>query len=328
VTAVFTLCSNNYLGQARVLVESYAKHHPGERFIIGLIDRKDPAIDYGLFAPAEILPCEHLGVEAFPGMMQRYDIVEFNTAVKPFYFDFLFRRGFDKVIYLDPDIGVFHPFEDLFHLMDRYDVVMTPHTITPEHANADRWQRVSNMVGIYNLGFLAMRDTAATRTILSWWKKKLETECRMIPAEGLFVDQIWANYFPIYFQSQCHVLTDPGYNMAYWNFGERTLQQIDGGYLVNGVALKFFHFSNYKFLEPNVISGYSDYTLDQRRDLQPIYREYHEALVKAGYEKFSSITPQLKFRSNKPGAWKLTGMRIKVHGGRAINAVVKAIFGV
>jgi hypothetical protein len=328
VTVAFTLCSNNYLGQAKVLADSYTQHNPGLQFIIGLVDRKDPSIDYSMFAPAQILPCESLGFSVFEEMMERYAIVEFNTAVKPFYFTYLFDKGFDKVVYLDPDIRLFQSFEQLFSLLDNYDVLLTPHTITPTHDHSDRWQRVSNMVGIYNLGFLAMRDSEATRSIVSWWRKKLETECLMIPAEGMFVDQVWANYFPVYFQGHCHILTDPGYNVAYWNFGERRLEKINGTYYVNGSQLKFFHFSNYKFRKSNSISSYSDYTFDQRPDLKEIYLEYHELLAQGGYERFSSLLPLLRFRPNKLGPYKMFGLRVKVHGMRALNSVVKAIFGV
>lgn len=328
MNATFTLCSNNYLGQALTLGKSFLKENQGTDFIIGLVDKRDPSIDYNSYAPIKFITTEELNYAEFDGMMKRYNITEFNTAVKPFYFEYLFNKaGYEKVIYLDPDITVYDSLSDLLKLLSDHDVLLTPHTTTLSHKQAQRWQRIANQVGIYNLGFVALKRSRNTAELLTWWKTKLETDCFMIPAEGLFVDQIWANFFPVFFRS-CYLVMEPGYNMAYWNFGERTLEKKDGLYYVNGQRLKFFHFSNYKMSRHDGISNYTDYTREQRPDVAEIYDGYKAALLANGYERFSKLSPLLTFRNDMLGFVRMTALRVKVHGTRWFHNSIKFLFKV
>src|SRR5712691_5442278 len=107
----FTLCSNNYLPMARALGESFLRQSPDSRFIIGLVDLLDREVDYVSFRPLEILPVSELGIVDFDDMVLRYSIVELNTAVKPFYFRFLFEKYSAqkdlKICYFDPDTCIY-----------------------------------------------------------------------------------------------------------------------------------------------------------------------------------------------------------------------------
>ena len=62
-----------------------------------------------LWRPHELVPVEDVGIDGLGDMIERYDVVELNTAVKPFYIDYLYRRdpSVEAVIYLDPDILVY-----------------------------------------------------------------------------------------------------------------------------------------------------------------------------------------------------------------------------
>ena len=56
----FTLCSNNYLAQAKTLGDSFVRHNPAGHFVIGLVDRRREDVDYAALGPFEILPVEDL----------------------------------------------------------------------------------------------------------------------------------------------------------------------------------------------------------------------------------------------------------------------------
>ena len=43
----------------------------------------------------------------------RYDMVCFNTAIKPHVFKYLFKEGYSKVIFFDPDCVIYNPLDDL-----------------------------------------------------------------------------------------------------------------------------------------------------------------------------------------------------------------------
>ena len=58
----FTLCSNNYLAQAKTLGDSLIKYNPGYKFIIGLIDKLTSEINYTSDIGYEIIPLEDIGI--------------------------------------------------------------------------------------------------------------------------------------------------------------------------------------------------------------------------------------------------------------------------
>jgi lipopolysaccharide biosynthesis glycosyltransferase len=158
MTFVFTICSNNYLAKAIVLGNSLLKYNPDYTFKICLVDRKIVEIDYASI-PFEIIEVENIGMAAFEEMFKRYNIIELNTAVKPFCFSFFFKKVPDAelVFYLDPDIVVYNPFSELEDALDENEIVITPHFTTP--INDDKSQAENDFLnsGLYNLGFLGLK---------------------------------------------------------------------------------------------------------------------------------------------------------------------------
>ena len=105
--AVFTICSNNYIPAAKTFFASVRRHHPEAELFLCLADRMIE-MD-GLYDPEwTIVQAHELGIPDFSGFAFRYDIMEFNTAVKPFMFDYLLNEmRHDAVLYFDPDIEIF-----------------------------------------------------------------------------------------------------------------------------------------------------------------------------------------------------------------------------
>src|SRR6516164_10544614 len=103
---VFTLCSANYLAQARTLADSVAEYNPDYHMVVDLVDRMPDGLDPATWQPHEIIPVENLGLPELRDMVEKYHIVELNTALKPYYMEYLYRRDTNvrSVIYLDPDI--------------------------------------------------------------------------------------------------------------------------------------------------------------------------------------------------------------------------------
>ena len=102
----FTISSNNYLGMARIFGESYLEHHPGSQVYVCLVDQLDERVPYADL-PFEIIAADDLGIPEFQNLAFRCDILELNTAVKPFVFKYLRDEvGLDRVFYFDPDILV------------------------------------------------------------------------------------------------------------------------------------------------------------------------------------------------------------------------------
>src|SRR4051812_40212787 len=133
---VFTLCSANYFAHAKALGDSVLEHNPDCRFVIGLVDRLPAALDPSYWQPHEVLPVEEVDIPEFEKMADAYNIVELNTAVKPFYIDHLYRRddAVSAVIYLDPDILMFGSFSSLLNQLNESSIILTPHHATFDHS--------------------------------------------------------------------------------------------------------------------------------------------------------------------------------------------------
>ncbi|MBT1071754.1 hypothetical protein [Pelotalea chapellei] len=285
--AVFTIASTNYLAYARVLMQSIRKYHDDVDLHLVLADESEGQLE-GSAEPFEIIEARSLGIPDFQRMAFRYDIVEFNTAVKPFAFRFFLQKGYKKVIYFDPDILLYHGLQDLFRLLDQYSIIVTPHMTVPLPVNDSCSPSEQSCLssGTYNLGFLALSASKDANSFCDWWCEKCLTSCYCEVESGLFVDQKWINLVTAYWSS-VHVLRHQGYNMAYWNLHERRLD----GCLVNGaVPLVFFHFSGITLHDLNLISKYQNrFTLENRGDLAFLYQEYRGLLLAQGHEELKQI---------------------------------------
>lgn len=323
----FTLCSNNYLAQAKALSDSVKEHHPEYQFYIGIVDEISLDINYNEFTNAEILSFRDLNYEIFDDMIERYNIVEFNTAVKPFYFAYFFSRlnEGDSVLYIDPDTLLHQRLEEVENKLESYDFILTPHLLEPQHEQSQFEKLILN-VGVFNLGFLALKISATTKVFLDWWKNRLMYDCRIAFDEGLFVDQIWINYVPCLFEN-VFVLKHPGYNMGYWNFNERTISKKGATYFVNNYyELSLFHYSSFNPLNSDQLCKWLAYSFEIRPDLKSLYDNYTQILLNNKYEFYSKFPRGLNFKENHPFADnKQLTLTFRQKIGRKINRTVAKI---
>lgn len=283
MTLAFTLCSVNYLAQAHTLGDSLKEQNPNIHFIIGLVDKLETkAIDLSKLPNYPLLEVDKINIKDFDGMCERYDITELNTAVKPFYFDYFLKNHpeFSNIIYFDPDIIVFDKLTHLTSNLEKYNIVVTPHITTPYNDNL--WQSEEDLIntGIYNFGFVAIKRSETSQSMIHWWCQKLEKECKIDLCNGLFVDQHWGEFFPVYFDK---VLIDKhlGNNVAYWNLHERFCSEINGKWIINEVfPLQFFHYSGYLIAKPNEVSKYQNrINFENRPDIVPLFELYKNRLL-------------------------------------------------
>jgi len=261
--AIVTIVSNNYLHYARTLMRSVAEHHPDAARYCVIVDR-DPAPAAALAEEFEALPLTSLGLPFGDEFTFQYTILELNTAVKPWAMQHLLELGHREVLYIDPDIRLYRALTEVGALLaNGASVVLTPHMLAPYGDALHPTEREIRVAGTYNLGFCAVADRPATRQFLRWWQGKLERDCVVDVANGIFVDQSWVDLVPGLFDG-VEILRHPGYNVAYWNLAQREVAA-DGEqrYLVNGQPLAFFHYSGINPQDPQPISKHQDrHTLD------------------------------------------------------------------
>lgn len=267
-----TIVASNYAEMAQVLGESFLRHHPSSRFAILVID--DGVID-DVADGIEILRLADLDLtdREIDLMKTIYDVMEFSTAVKPSLLRTLLRSD-EVACYLDPDIFVYSPFDDAIAMVAQHGIVLTPHVLEPiPRDGLAVSERAIRHSGIFNLGFIAVGRTAGP--FLDWWAERLLTDAVVDLDDHLFTDQKWVDWVPALFPH--HISRDPGLNIAWWNIHERELSRGDSGPMVNGVPVRFVHFSGYDPSRSDVLSKHPDAAL--RIDFEPdsVVRELADA---------------------------------------------------
>ena len=255
-TAFVTICSNNYLALAEVLFASLRAFHPDADLVLGLADAFDTEEAYP--DGVEVLPAEKLGIPDFQSFAFSYDVMEFNTAIKPYLMLRLFERGYDNVIFFDPDIELYRRLDDVLALLEGgASFVLTPHLCEPPHPAASRTEQHVMQTGVFNLGFIAASQRTETEPTLRWWARKLRYDCRNDQAKGLFVDQKYMDLLPG-LTEHTRVLRDTSLNVAYWNIPPRSVSGgPEEGWRVDGRPLGFFHFSGFEPERPDRLSKYA-----------------------------------------------------------------------
>lgn len=282
----FTICAKNYLAHAIALGEQLNTHHPEAAFTIFLAD-KTIGIDPDL-VPFEIVTLEEVGLVAEREMIVRYNITELCTAIKPYCFLYLFNESESPVVYLDPDIFVVSALIEVEAALEAYDAVLTPHIVRPQELGELRSSTFLRY-GIYNLGFLALRWSEQSESFLVWWAERLEAQGGIDIENGIFVDQKWADFIPAFIEKSL-VLRHAGYNVAYWNLHNRTIEQKNETYFANGVPVRFVHFSAIPDAsDPSISKRYPAFTVDSCPGVGELLSRYRRLLSESGLEQFQNL---------------------------------------
>jgi glycosyltransferase involved in cell wall biosynthesis len=278
-----TIIAKNYVAQARVLARSFAEHHPDGRFWTLIIDDFTDYIDPA-GEPFEVLTPADIDCEPFGDMAIRYSVIELSTAVKPWLLRHLMKEVSGPITYLDPDIQVFAPLDELEDLARTHGVALTPHNSEPIPADGRRPTQIDIMIaGVYNLGYISLAPGEEIDKLLDWWSDRLRRDCRVDPVYGYFVDQRWFDLAPG-FVSDYAIVRDSRYNIAYWNLHSRALSHDGERYTVDGRPLAFFHFSGFDPEQPTVLSRHQDRVDPARHPvLRRILDEYAASAKHEGY---------------------------------------------
>ncbi|MET0555232.1 MAG: glycosyltransferase [Vicinamibacteria bacterium] len=280
--AVCTIVAKNYLAYARTLMKSLRLRHPDLALYVLFVDDIAGFVD----PSAESFRCLGLADLPLPRPRElcfRYDVMELSTAVKPFLLRQLFARGHGKVLYIDPDIWVFRPLDELFAWLDESDVLLTPHLTGPLGDGHYPDERDILLSGTYNLGFLGIADTEQVDALLRWWSERCEFLCVSDITHGMFVDQRWMDLAPGLVDS-VRIVRDPGYNLAYWNLKHRQLSGPPEAPLANGSPVRFYHWSGFDATKPTALSKHQDrFPKIETEPLLTMAREYSAELLSAGH---------------------------------------------
>ncbi|MDO4343731.1 MAG: hypothetical protein Q4C50_02895 [Eubacteriales bacterium] len=245
----YTSVNINYLPKARILAKSVKEYCKDSVFSLIFSDQWPEEINPKAEPFDEIITIDKLGIPVgnLDFWIYTHTVVELCTAVKGQALVNFLENGSDKVVYLDPDIAVFNDLHELEQMLDRYSVILTPHVTIQEKEKAAIMDNEICALkhGAYNFGFYAVKNDENGCAFAKWWRDRLLDFCFDDIPNGIFTDQKWGDLAPCLFEN-IYITRDPGYNVSTWNISNRTISKTkEGIYLVNGVPLKFYHFSGF-----------------------------------------------------------------------------------
>lgn len=197
----------------------------------------------------------------------------FRWALKPVFIHFLLEKGYNKVVYVDPDIFFVGDYSFLFKQLDEAAVLLTPHW-----RDANPLDYEENFItlfkdGLYNAGFIGASSKA--KEALNWWAGLCSYKIEKNLSKGLFDDQRYLDVMPVMF-SNIEVLKHKGCNISYWNMNVSKREFLNNKLTIDNIYEPvFIHFT--KDTVVNIIN---------RNDilLKPYLDEYFELLQAEGID--------------------------------------------
>jgi len=298
-TVFCTIASANYLSRVQVLENSLKSHSPDYDLKILLCENPEVCEELARRTGRKFYSPADIGCTDWLHMAFYYNLIEYNTALKPYFIETLIKEGYASVFYFDPDIEIFSSLDEMTGLIPKNDIVLTPHVCKPLRDDL-KYPAMEYLMqaGQFNLGFAGFSNSNESLELLRWWQSVCHEKCVFDVNRGYFVDQSWAGIFPS-FVEKTYILRDPAYNVAYWNIFQRDLKFSDGRWMVDGKELKFFHFSGLSKDDLTKVSIYQNrVTAPMGSALHSLLTQYFEKIKAQGWAEFNDLAYSFSKYSN------------------------------
>lgn len=278
--------------QCRVSIESFHAHHG------------DTELAYYLFLMGE------------PGEVAALDIPDYVRVItwqdfKPEYRERLWNDGImagyprcmlaqymqnrhGRCLILDADMFTYAPLWDVFVMLRRADMIVTPHRLKPVPRDGKRLQQEHfAFFGNYNAGFVALSNRAEACEFVDWWLNISFNTPEQAPQAGRYAEQGWLRFVGD-FVERVRILRDPGINAAWWRIDAPDQVRLEQGrWTIDGHQLRLFHFSQIDF------DNLESITVHQERirgtgDLLRLHQEYRDAVKNRPRSIVPGATPGIE----------------------------------
>ena len=292
----YTVTNYAYLHKAIALKKSFQKNN-NLRLRIFLFEEKNNIPNNIYSNEYEFL--SDLKIHNYYQLAFKYNVTEFTTSLKPTISLKLLEK-YDKVLFFDPDTFIYNSVNQILKKLDKYSIVLTPHSIHHEDHNSIYPDSSFLKYGVFNLGFFGVNASKDSINFLKWWEKRCLNQCYFEVHNGLSTDQKWINIAHAFFDN-IFIDKSPSLNVAYWNIKRRKFSQKDTSIYVGNTKLVFIHYSNFPDKIENFLSTRSNLKfsdIDNGKLIKSLYLNYGRMTVKIkekislknyiySYEKFN-----------------------------------------
>ena len=304
---IFTIITKSHLVYARTLWESISRYHPDLKLYVLLADTVDNYFEPDREPFHWIYLSDLSDQQRLKQMCFYYTPFELCCALRGMLHEYIYENtNLDYWLFLDSDLMVFAPLDDIFKQLESHSILLTTHSHMPlvDEQYVDYHEISFLKAGLYNAGFLGLKRCEPTYKFIKWFKERLIyysfNDPNLGEPRGLFVDQLWLNLVPQFFE-QVGIVSHSGANIGHWNLWQRNLaKDRNGQFTADGKPLLFVHFSGWDIDNPAQVSlhnpMYNDKSIGIWQELAQIYRQ---SLLDNGYE--TTINYPYKYATFKTG---------------------------
>lgn len=271
-----TIINAAYLPFAKVLQFSLDKQAPGTQLHVFVIDDDKIECPSGLIILKQIELSESPFFKSVEKKYASTSSDSFRWALKPVIIGYLLEKGFEKVIYVDPDIYFTGNFTFILDLLNTYSILLTPHWADLDIINNEDSVFSVLRNGLFNAGFIAASQNGIQA--IHWWAGMCQYKMEKRKELGLYDDQRYLDLLQVQFP-YVHIIDHRGCNLAAWNIHSCKREMKNGRLLINGnYEPVFIHFT--KDTIANIF-------MKNDNLLRPWLDEYCQKLSEFGYPLFS-----------------------------------------
>lgn len=287
-----TIITADHLPLAKVLQASLKQH--GNTGLQVLVVDEGPA---GKDQPGILQVDDLVHAPFFKDIQKKYAHTNkdnFRWALKPVLIGHLLDKGFEKVIFLDPDLFFVNKYDFLFELLDQHSILLTPHWADLDVINSEDSVLSVLRNGLFNAGFAAASGKGLAA--IQWWAGMCHYKMERRQELGIYDDQKYLDMLPVQFEDVL-ILKHQGCNLASWNIHTCKREMLNGQLRINGkYEPVFIHFA--KDTIANI--------LNRNDALLQTYLDQYLALLSAeGFDLLKNI------ENYSPGQYESATYRVK-----------------
>ena len=189
----------------------------------------------------------------------------------------------NRLSYLDSDLYFFSDAGAVEHECGDSSVALSPHRFAASSAGRRRF-------GEFNAGWLSVGRGPEALRFIDWWRDRCIEWCYLRVEDSRFGDQKYLDQVPALFTG-AKIISHPGMNLGPWNIDPRRIAPSEGGVIIDGRPLVFFHFHSTRRMLFNLYDcGLYEYDVELTPAIRDrIYRPYLTEL--ADCERQASVLP-------------------------------------
>ena len=273
-----TIITADHLPLARVLHNSLQQFSSDAKLTILVIDHDISLTEQGIQI---IRPSELQDSTFFKDIERKYAHTDpdiYRWALKPVLIGYLLEKGYEKVIFADPDVYFVNDHEFIYYLLDSFSVLLTPHWADLDITDSEDSVLSVLRNGLFNAGFVAANQNGLPA--IQWWAGMCHYKMEKRKDLGIYDDQKYLDLLPVQFE-QVHILKHQGCNLAFWNIKSCKREMVNDRLLINKRDEPvFIHFAKETII--NILN---------RNDalLRPYLDEYIQLLGNNGFDLVKNL---------------------------------------